>query len=173
MTQQITVHFEPWELELLRKWKKGGTDTERGGTPIKASWIKGHLTSIVEDYGYRMWRAYQEFCERANDGGIIIHAGNWQAFRTYLFILREKLGLIERISEKKNGFNRLYMRLVEAKRDHPAWMRPVQSAYPSSDWRLKSKAEKRKLRRKPKSEHKKSGRPASPMWDKLAGKGME
>lgn len=136
--------FKPFEYEILVRWSELGT----AGIAPKAMWIKGHLAEVDEDYVNRMFRRYRDFCKRAALIDRIISPGTYQTFKTYMYILR-KLDLIEFIREGPvyQHFQRRYYGLNPDMVDSPLWERPVQSAYPSTDWTKMPPEEKARIRK--------------------------
>lgn len=156
----------PWEGFLIDRYRRVGKMA-----PWKGLWIREHLAEMVYDYPYSMFSRWRLFCESAKAQGVKIKAGSYQSFRTYLHLLH-KLGLVERelkpighltcpycereipvypqmIKRKKGGrISPVHYHLVYGRRDDPAWLRPYQVLFPSTDWRRKTPEEKRVLRRK-------------------------
>jgi len=138
--------LRPFEVEIIGRWKAGGW---RAVSP-KASWIFGHLMEVGSDYPYRMWIRWVEFCKIAQGMGAYLRVGTYQAFRTYIFILTTKLGLLRRVRRERpiKGRRRQYYALVPEKVPAPEWARPMQSAYPSTDWMRLPPEERHRLRLK-------------------------
>jgi len=141
-----------------------GTNVGLGGVPPKAEWIRQHLLEKGRegDFTYHMWKNYVTFYEAAKKLGVRIRPGPYTGFRTFMYVLR-KHGLIEFVREApiRAYFDRRYYRIVPAKIKDPRWRRPIQTAYPITDWKRKTREEKTRRRAEWRARRKKlpRGRP--------------
>lgn len=103
-------------------------------TPRTGLWIRGHLLDVGEDYPYRMWKFYNQFCLYARKRGAFLPTVSYVSFVRYIHLLKD-LGLIEKVREepsKKKGIMRSYYKVVEANLRSHYWINPY-SVYES--WR--------------------------------------
>jgi len=162
------VPLRPFELELIQGYKTfslGG----RGGKslPRKGVWIRAHLQAVGEDYSYGMWKAWVAFTKLAELMGASIEAGTYQAFRTYLWILRKHPeapdvpALIlptrptRRVGRAKTPlpeFQRSYYRLNPATLNSPIWQNPYGTYSIWQTWKrrhfLRPEAKRKRPRKK-------------------------
>lgn len=140
--------LRPYEREIVERLSSLGKSYNpvTGARGWKGLWIRGYLKDVGEEYVYAMFKEWKAFCQTAEQLGAKIKQGTYQSFRTYLSLLK-KLGLVSSVfTEPSRGFDRSYYRLVPERIDDPAWTRPFQTAYPSSDWTIKKPLEKALLR---------------------------
>lgn len=159
--------LRPFEREILERYGRIGK-----GMGWKGFWIREFLQKYPYSDVYSMFSAWKLFCTTAEvHYGVKIKPGTYQAFRTYIGVLH-KLGLIKReyvpigylecpfchnevrvyptmLKRKEPGRIRpVGYDVVPERKGDTAWMRPLQVAYPSTDWTLKTAKEKRALREK-------------------------
>jgi len=146
--------LRPFEREIIDRFKTIGkmADPVTGARGWKGLWIRGHLLDVHEDYVYNMWKRWEAFCGIAYVLGAKIKAGTYQAFRTYFHLLKQ-LGLVRvyrRMPKEvgRRGRPVVLYELVPERINDPAWTRPFQTKYVKTDWTVKSREEKRALRRK-------------------------
>jgi len=146
------VVLRPFEREIIERYR----DLGKGPNPVtgvkgwKGLWIRGHLQDVGNSYVYRMWKDWLSFVKIASELGVEIKPGTYQSFRTYFHLLKQ-LGLVRvywKAPKEKRGFSKVYYELVPEKIDDPAWMRPFQTKYPSTDWSLLTFEQRRELKRK-------------------------
>jgi len=142
------IVLRPFEAEIIEIFRVHGTRASPKGW-----WIRDHLMDVGKDYVYSMWKRYVRFCEAAKRvATVTIHPGPYRSFRTYVYLLR-RLGLLTLVEEVKGPgiYSRRYYAITPG-REEPFedWLRPYQTIYPSADWKLMTREEKRIRRRKAK-----------------------
>jgi len=117
--------LRPFELEIIKGIRTRPEGPGPGGRSVsrKGVWIRGHLQDVGRDYPYSMWKLWKSFLEEA---GLNIEAGRYQAFRTYIYILR-KLGLIRRVGSSPSIFGKRYYELDPEKINSPSWKNPFKA----------------------------------------------
>jgi hypothetical protein len=151
MDHAETQALRPFELKIIEDYRRMGH-----GTCSKGLWIREHLKLMLRDYPYSMYKKWRAFCESAAEVGVSIKAGTYQAFRTYFYLLtRLRLVLKERTLTGEKGRRVAMYRLNPERILDPRWLRPFQWLYPVTDWKRKTDAERRALRKK----YKPPGRP--------------
>lgn len=146
-TARLWRTLEPFEKDIITRFASFGLYT---ASP-KGEWIRGYLkTHPPGDYPYSMWKKWKFFCEQAERVEAKIHPGTYQTFRTYIHLLKQ-LGLIRcyaRGVKTPTGRLSSWYTIVPERQHDPAWRHPFQTKYPKTDWKTKTLAEKRELRRK-------------------------
>ena len=114
--------LRPFELEILREIRTPPERPGPGGRSVsrKGVWIRGHLQDVGQDYPYNMWKLWREFLGEA---GLKMKAGSYQAFRTYIYILK-RLGLIGRAGGSPSTFSKKYYELNREMVNSPMWRSP-------------------------------------------------
>ena len=115
--------LRPFEQEIVREIRVRPERPGAGGrsVPRKGLWIRGHLQDVGRDYVYGMYRRWRFFLE---DAGLNINAGTYQAFRTYIYVLKE-LGLVQRAGvTPSRGFPKSYYALNPDRIASPLWENP-------------------------------------------------
>lgn len=132
-----TLHL--FEIDIARRFNIGG----KSKASPKGEWIKGYLLTFGEGYAYRMWKEYKQFAKYLG-----IKPGTYHSFAKYMYNLK-KLGLIKLNRKESIGkLNRNYYTITPEMENSPAWKRPTQTLYPSTDWTIKPYRIKRILRTK-------------------------
>lgn len=143
----IWATLEDFEKDILVRFKTFGLYT---ASP-KGEWIRGYLKAHPPgEYPYALWKGWKVFCELAGELTVKIRSGDYQAFRTYIHLLKQ-LGLITYYAKDvptPTGRRSNWYTIVLERQDDPAWRRPFQTKYPKTDWTIKSPEEKERLRRK-------------------------
>lgn len=119
--------LRPFERKILEDFKRFAFVEGRGGrsSPRKGRWIRGHL-SEGEDYLYGMWLKWKRFVGIARRLDVKLSVGEYGAFRTYCWLLKQE-GLIVKVGSERGsrgGFPRTYYGLVEENLDSPLWLNP-------------------------------------------------
>lgn len=109
-----------FEREIVREIRTHPRRLGAGGRskPRKGVWIRGHLRDVGRDYVYRMYKLWKAFLE---DAGLNIRAGNYQQFRTYIYVLK-RLGLVRRMGRSPSP--KSYYSLNPDKLNSPFWENP-------------------------------------------------
>lgn len=117
--------LRPFEREIVREIRVRPERPGAGGRSVsrKGAWIRGHLQDVGRDYPYSMWKRWKSFLE---DAGLNIEAGKYQAFRTYIYVLR-KLGLIRRAGGSPSTFGKKYYELNPEGINSPLWKNPFKA----------------------------------------------
>ena len=114
--------LRPFEQNIVRQIRTRPESPGPGGRSIsrKGVWIRGHLQDVGQDYPYNMWKRWRSFLEEA---GLKIKAGNYAAFRTYIWVLK-RLGLIVRAGGSSATFTKKYYGLNPEKVNSSMWRSP-------------------------------------------------
>jgi len=152
------VEFRPFEKEIIKLWKEGVADLPwKWGTTAtspKGRFIQGFLKEKGQAYIKEMWQGWADFCDRAEKVDAHFKKGDYATMRVYVWLLK-KLGLIRLVkrvaSVRKGFFERSIYAMNPKKISDPAWTRPLQTLYPSADWRVMPKERKREVRRRTKA----------------------
>jgi len=152
------VEFKPYEKEIIKLWKEGVADLPwKWGTTAaspKGRFIKGYLLEKGSAYVKEVWESWSDFVDRAETIDVHFKRGDYATMRTYLWLLK-RLGLIRLVrkvpSIRKGYFERNVYAVNPRKVDDPAWLRPLQSLYPSADWTVMPKERKHEVRRRTKA----------------------
>jgi len=117
--------LRPFEAEIITGIRVRPERPGAGGRSVsrKGVWIRGHLQDVGRDYPYRMWKRWKSFLE---DAGLKIQAGNYQAFRTYIYVLR-RFGLIRRAGGSPSTFGKKYYEINPQKTSSPLWKNPFKA----------------------------------------------
>jgi hypothetical protein len=139
----VTVEWglRPFEVDIMARFRAGG----KWYASPKGEWIRGYLLTYGEGCPYEMWKEYARFASILG-----IRPGTYTSFKTYMWILHKKLGLI-RLVRKEVGprwFAKSYYAIAPGMENSPLWRSPMQYAYPKTDWKIKTDEEKRRLREK-------------------------
>jgi len=117
--------LRPFEAEIITEIRVHPERLGTGGRSVsrKGVWIRGHLQDVGRDYPYRMWKRWKSFLE---DAGLKIQAGTYQAFRTYIYVLR-RFGLIRRAGGSPSTFGKKYYEINPQKINSPLWKNPFKA----------------------------------------------
>jgi hypothetical protein len=128
----------PFEVGIMERFSRGGKFV---ASP-KGEWVRGYLLTFREDYPYSMWREYTQFA-----GFLGINPGTYMSFKTYIWILKG-LGLIRLVRRERvvRGFRKSFYAITPGMENSPLWRSPMQTRYPSTDWKIKPYEIKRALR---------------------------
>ena len=114
--------LRPFEANIVRQIRTPPETPGPGGCSVsrKGVWIRGHLQDVGRDYPYNMWKQWRSFLEEA---GLKIKAGKYQAFRTYIYVLR-RLGLIRKAGGSPATFTKKYYALNPQMVNSSMWRSP-------------------------------------------------
>jgi len=153
-TARIWELLQPFEREILERYAAMGKMAHpvTGVRGWKGLWIRGRLLEVGSTYVYGLYKSWRTFCEQAEVLGVKIKPGNYQSFRTYFHLLKQ-LGLVRehlRIPKHpgEKGLPKVHYEAIIERIDDPAWTRPFQEKYPSTDWTRLPPEERRELREK-------------------------
>jgi len=120
--------LRPFEIKILEDFKRFARTAGKGGRSAsrKGIWIRNHLLDVEQDYLYGAWLRWKRFVELAKRLDVKLAVGQYGAFRTYCWLLKES-GLIVKVATEKSsrgGFPRSYYGLVEENLDSELWLNP-------------------------------------------------
>jgi len=129
-----------FEVPIIERFSRGG----KFAASPKGEWIRGYLLTFREGYSYKMWKEYLKFAEFLD-----ISPGTYVNFKTYIWILKN-LGLIRLVRRERvaRGFRKGIYAITPGMENSPLWRSPMQTKYPSIDWKIKPYEVKRALRAK-------------------------
>jgi len=129
-----------FEVRIIERFSRGG----KFAASPKGEWIRGYLLTFKEGYAYEMWKEYRQFAAYLG-----INPGTYISFKTYMWILK-RLGLIRLVRRERvvRGFRKSIYAITPGMENSPLWRSPMQTAYPSIDWKIKPDEVKRALRAK-------------------------
>jgi hypothetical protein len=147
------MSIRPFEREIINRFGTYGKAPDRftGRRGWKGVWIRGHLSTVRQDYPYGMYINWVIFCNQAkHEAEVIIKPGTYQSFRTYFYALN-KLGLVTLYAKRRKesgepGSHKHIYVLTPGMEADPRWESPLQELYPSTDWTTLSAKQKHERR---------------------------
>lgn len=104
--------------------------SQTAGTHIgTGEWVKNHLNEVGEDYVLNMFNQMKQHFKNLKPGKVY-SVGNYQTFRTYIWMLKElKLITIVREEGSDKPHPKRYYALNQDKINESAWNNPRDALY--------------------------------------------